>query len=224
MSSLTINTSIENYEIKTAKSGQKVPVVGGVHLHSIYNPARESETIINQYKKMIEKNRNILILGLGFGYHVTAVEEYLQENGYSDYKIHVIEPNEKVYLDAGQYNPIENRQVRVFCSSDVPALYHDKEMMNFLLEKPVIIPHAPSFSLYKEFFKNYLSYKAPTSLEDINLKIESEALSLYLSQFNEDKTIEECFLQVSQRKKFNNKFDLAFIAFSNLCDQIERVN
>lgn len=217
-------SEIGNYEIKTAKTGQKVPVVDGVHLHSIYNPERETETIIEQYKNSMNSNPNILVLGLGFGYHINAIKKYMESTSHKDFNIYIIEPNEQVYRDADSHNPIESRNIKVFCGSDVHELYSDKEMISFLLKKPVIIPHAPSFSLYKDFFKNYLSYKAPTKLEDINIKVESEALSLYLSQFGEEKTIEDCFLEVIQRKKFNNRFDLAFIAFAKMCDQIERVN
>ena len=39
---------IENYEIKTSRTEQKIPVVNGVHLHSIYNPFKEAEALIEQ--------------------------------------------------------------------------------------------------------------------------------------------------------------------------------
>lgn len=215
---------IESYSVKTAKNGQKIPVVNGVHLHSIYNPEKECESIIKQFQEQLANKSEILILGLGYGYHVLSLYSYMKSIGHEAPNIFVIEPNEDVYRDALKFNELSSNNIKIFCTNDVSKLYEDKEIINLLMRKPVVIPHAPSFSLYKDFFREYLSYKAPRSLDRIGIKIESEALSLYLSQFNDEKSIDDCFLEVSQRTSFKNKFDLAFIAFSKVCQQTERMN
>jgi hypothetical protein len=41
----------KQYEIKTSRNGLTVPVVNGIHLHSIYNPIKEAEAFATSFKE-----------------------------------------------------------------------------------------------------------------------------------------------------------------------------
>ena len=67
-------------EVKKSKVETPVPVVDGIHLHSIYNPAKEAETFIGKYNENLSKQNSVLVLGLGFGYHVWQLESELRKH------------------------------------------------------------------------------------------------------------------------------------------------
>ena len=79
-----------------SKSGHKIPIVNGVYLHSAFDPVKEAEALVIENEKNFEKENNILILGLGYGYHVNEIRSKLVLNFGSDYKIYIIEPNSNI--------------------------------------------------------------------------------------------------------------------------------
>ena len=56
--------NITSYEIKHSRTEQKVPIVNGVHLHSIYNPDKEAESLLNAQIENLKNKNEVLILGL----------------------------------------------------------------------------------------------------------------------------------------------------------------
>ena len=83
------------YEFKTSRNGLKVPVIKGIHLHSIYNPIKEAEAFAQGYEDTIKAKNKILILGLGFGYHIEEVAKLLNQY-HEKYEVIVLEPNSKL--------------------------------------------------------------------------------------------------------------------------------
>ena len=66
----TFLMDVEVYEIKESKNGLKVPVIDGVYLHSIYDPQTEGKALLKRHQDSFEEKSSILILGLGYGYHI----------------------------------------------------------------------------------------------------------------------------------------------------------
>lgn len=181
---------IEKYEIKMAKNGSKIPVVNDVHLHSVYDPQKESLQLIRRQSEHWNNKRDVLVFGLGFGYHVQAIADYL-ENKPGSYNIVVIEPNTKVASDCVELGLVDPKKFYL-CSGYTPQdIYSNRDLIDFLLRKPAMFSHPPSFNLYNDYFKRMLSYKAPKELENISKQFQSAELRSYFSSFDQSFTLNQ---------------------------------
>ncbi len=182
---------ISSFDIKTSRTEQKVPVVNGVHLHSIYNPFKEAENLINSNLESLKNKNEVLILGLGFGYHVNYAVEKLIEMYGDNFKVIVIEPNSRVYEECLALNLLNKKNVLVYSGFTSNELYSDLDLIHFLLRKPAMIAHPASFNLYQLYFKQFLTFEAPTKIVDILKFTEVLEVKNYLKKFNSNSTINE---------------------------------
>ena len=182
---------ITSYEIKTSRTEQKIPVVNGVHLHSIYNPFKDAEGLVLTQHENLKSRKEVLILGLGFAYHVNAISEKLHQFHGNQFKIVVIEPNRKVYEDCLDLDLLNKENILVYSGFNSKELYCDLNLIHFLLQKPLIIAHPPSFNLYQSYFKDILTFEAPQSVRAILDYIKSPEIKQYLKSFNQDSTFED---------------------------------
>lgn len=175
---------ISSYEVKTSRTNQKVPVVNGVHLHSIYNPFKEAETLISSQIETLKQKNELLILGLGFGYHVNyAIEKMIEFHG-NNFRIVVIEPNTQVHKDCVDGELLNKKNVLVYSGYTSQELYSDLDLVHFLLRKPGMIAHPASFNLYQYYFKNILTFKAPETIEEILNFTQVQEVKDYLKHFD----------------------------------------
>ena len=211
------NASLYKYEIKVAKTDHKVPVVNDVHLHSIYNPIREAAGLIAKNKKLIKVKNEVLILGLGFGYHVSEAIVALKEKWGTNYKVIVIEPNEKVYRDYLEFNEISDSNLTIYAGYEVRELYKNRDLVNYLLIKPGIIAHPASFNLYEDYFKNLLSYQSPKNVGSFDEYIESVVLRDNIKRLNQNVDISSSILESTKdRREELDQTDHFFMAFHEM--------
>ena len=202
--------SITSYEVKTSRTEQKVPVVNGVHLHSIYNPFKEAETLIESHLDSLKTKNEVLILGLGFAYHVNAIIEKLQEYHGNNFKVIVIEPNMQVYEDCCANDLLNKKNVLVYPGFASNELYSDLEFVHFLLRKPAMVSHPPSFNHYQNYFKTILTFEAPKTIGGIFEFVETNEIRLYLKRFKAEETLEDVlFNQIPVKKSFDKDDFLA---------------
>lgn len=201
---------ISSYEIRTSRTEQKVPVVNGVHLHSIYNPFKEAETLIESHLEIFKNKNEVLILGLGFGYHVNFAIEKLQEIHGDNFKIIVIDPNRQVYEDCLRLDLINKKNLLIYSGYNSKELYSDLDLIHFLLRKPAMIAHPASFNLYQVYFKDFLTFEAPTKIEDIITFSEVSEIKKYLRSLDKESTFdEELFKNLPQKDHFSRMDFLA---------------
>ncbi|NOT79447.1 MAG: hypothetical protein HOP07_10685 [Bacteriovoracaceae bacterium] len=201
---------ISSYEIRTSRTEQKVPVVNGVHLHSIYNPFKEAESLIESHLEVFKNKNEVLILGLGFGYHVNFAIEKLQELYGDNFKIIVIDPNRQVYEDGLRLDLINKKNLLIYSGYNSKELYSDLDLIHFLLRKPAMIAHPASFNLYQVYFKDFLTFEAPTKIEDIIKFSEVNEVKKYLSSLDKENTFdEELFKNLPQKDHFSKMDFLA---------------
>lgn len=155
------------YELQQSRNGLTVPVINNVYLHSIYNPQKEAESFAETHLKNLKFKNHVLILGLGFGYHVEKIAAAMK-SFHENYQIYVIEPNEKLVNDFQEYKGFEDKNIQIIQTTKTKDLFGKLSFINFLMNKPCILKHDPSFILEKEFFSSFLSYTAPTDF--INYK------------------------------------------------------
>lgn len=201
---------ITSYEVKTSRTEQKVPVVNGVHLHSIYNPSKEAEGLVEAHLESLRTKNEVLILGLGFAYHVNAVIEQLTQFHGDNFKVIVIEPNIQVYDDSIAFDLLNKKNVLVYSGFDSKELYSDLDLVHFLLRKPAMIAHPPSFNLYQNYFKKILTFEAPQSISGIMDFVTSSDVKKYLENFNSGSTLEEVlFHEIPTKAQFESMDFLA---------------
>lgn len=201
---------ISSYEIRTSRTEQKVPVVNGVHLHSIYNPFKEAESLIESHLEIFKNKNEVLILGLGFGYHVNFAIEKMQELHRDNFKIIVIDPNRQVYEDCVRLDLINKKNLLIYSGYNSKELYSDLDLIHFLLRKPAMIAHPASFNLYQVYFKDFLTFEAPTKIEDIILYSEVNEIKKYLGGMNKENTFEEeIYINLPQKDHFSKMDFLA---------------
>ena len=203
---------ISSYEIKTSRTEQKVPVVNGVHLHSIYNPFKEAENFVNSNLETLRNKNEVLILGLGFGYHVNYAIEKLTEIHGNNFRVIVIEPNHQVHQDCLELDLLNKKNVLVYSGFTANELYRDLDLIHFLLRKPAMLAHPASFNLYQVYFKNFLTFEAPTTLEDIVKFTEVREVKNYFKLFNGSSTFEDALYSELPKKESFNSMDFLAMA------------
>jgi hypothetical protein len=203
---------ISSYEVRTSRTEQKVPVVNGVHLHSIYNPFKEAENLINSNIESLKTKNEVLILGLGFGYHVNYLIEKLTEYHGNNFKIIVLEPNLKVHQDCLNFNLLNKKNVLVYSGFNAQELYSDLDLIHFLLRKPAMIAHPASFNLYQLYFKTFLTFEAPKQLEQIAKFTETSEIKDYFNSFESNISFDEAFYGLLPKKHELNTMDFLAMA------------
>jgi len=203
---------ISSYEIKTSRTDQKIPVVNGVHLHSIYNPYKEAETLIESHVESFKNRNEVLILGLGFGYHINFAIEKLTEIHGSNFKIIVIDPNSQVYDDCLKYDLINKKNILIYAGFSAKELYSDLDLIHFLLRKPAMIAHPPSFNLYQSYFKDFLTFEAPKLIKDINTFTNEHSLKKYLAGLNQDESFDNEIYDTLPKKDHFSRMDFLAMA------------
>lgn len=204
--------NITSYEVKTSRTDQKVPVVNGVHLHSIYNPFKEAEGLVEAQLDSLKNKNEVLILGLGFAYHVNAIIEKLASLYGDDFKVIVIEPNSQIYIDCRAFDLLNNKNVLVYDGFESKELYRDLDLIHFLLRKPAVIAHPASFNLYQNYFKAFLTFEAPKAISGIKTYVSSAEVVNYLSSFDADLSLEEVFYNHIPKKKMLDQTDFLAMA------------
>lgn len=210
--------SIHSYEVKNARTGQLIPVVNGVHLHSVYNPIKESEALLEKNRDSLEKKNEVLILGLGFAYHVNKISEFLRSVHGDHFKIVIIEPNLQVYNDVLTTGLLDRNNALVYSGFRANELYHDIDLVNFLLRKPTVIAHPASFNLYQDYFKSILTYEAPKSIGQSLENVTNAEIRNYLSQFDPNITLDEIINSIKKDSSgISEEIDFLSLAMNEIC-------
>jgi len=206
----------ENFEIKKSKSDLPIPVVNGVHLHSAYDPVKEAKKMIRKDLDDFQKKKNVLIFGFGFGYHVREIVSFFKEKRIKKFKIVVIEKNKTLLEKAKSLFPIESEKVKVFCQEDPSKIFLDKDFLDFLINKPVIFAHPPSFSLYDSYFEKILKYKSPNTLSDIIRSIEDIEFKSFLEKYSDQKDLSSLFQKIECKRTLIDENEFLMSAFFHL--------
>jgi hypothetical protein len=215
---------ILTYEVKTSRTEHKVPVVNGVHLHSIYNPLKEAEALVTAQMENLKKKKEVLILGLGFSYHVNAVTEYLANFHGDDFKVIVIEPNIEVYEDCINRNLINKKNVLIYSGFTSKELYSDLDLVHFLLRKPAIIAHPPSFNLYQNYFKDILTFEAPEQIKSILGFVTSLEIKNYFDAFSPDATFNDVLFKEVPNQNHFKQMDFLTMALLEITKKSQNGN
>lgn len=215
---------ISSYEVKTSRTNQKVPVVNGVHLHSIYNPFKEAETLINTQLENLTQKNELLILGLGFGYHINYAIEKMTEFHGNNFRIVVIEPNNEVHKDCLENDLLNKKNVLVYSGFTSKELYSDLDLVHFLLRKPAMIAHPASFNLYQYYFKSILTFEAPETIEEIMTYTQVHEVKDYLKRFESQSTFNHALYKTLPQQNNFTEMDFLAMALVEMTQKSQELN
>lgn len=202
-------------EFKVSRNGLTVPVIRGVHLHSIYNPIKEAEAFAEGYENIIKGKNRIMVLGLGFGYHIDELAKSL-ESIHSDFQIIVVEPNRDIVHEFFNQRPFESANIQVLSPKTVQGLFEDKEFVEFLRSKPAIIKHDTSFAIEKDFYVSLLKYQAPSHIDKYYDLLSEDAQNYFSKHLEQEKTLAKVTEEIKSVEGIKTKFDYAILALEEI--------
>lgn len=214
---------IQSYEVKNSRTDQKVPVVNGVHLHSIYNPFKEAQALVEKYADQLAHKNEVLILGLGFAYHVNEIINYMTRVHGDNFRIVIVEPNAQIYHDCLNLELLNKKNVLVYSGFLPQELYSDIDLIHFLLRKPAVIAHPPSFNLYQDYFKEVLTFEAPKKIEAIQEYLTSNEVKRYLAALEPHETFDNFLYSDLPGRTEMKGFDFLCMALSEMTKNAKEV-
>jgi hypothetical protein len=204
--------------IVKSQSGHANLFVRGVEMHSRFNPVQEAYEQAVELRDKLKKSRQVLILGIGLGYHVQQIEFKMREFHQTP-EIVVIEPNEEVALYAQNSHIIPQKFVRVLCGDQVENYYRDRRFVNFLQNKPLIIPHRPTLDLEQSFFKKFLKYEASKKLSKVISVLDTRLVDIFQDS-NKEITLYQFLEDLKQSPHLTNTH-MQFLAFKKILDSFD---
>lgn len=212
-----------DFQIKISKTGHPVPVVNEVHLHSIYNPIKEAEAFLEKNAAVIKQKNKVLILGLGFAYHVNLVVQFMEEHFGEEFEVAVVEPHLEMAKDCLTRNLLNNPRVTVFSKPQAALLYSLDEFVDFLMKGPNILTHTASFNLHEGYFRDLLAYRAPTDVGSISRRVKDADLKKYLTSLSAETDLNKLLAEeIKQKGKATSAEDFLLLAFSRMTKKNER--
>jgi len=205
----------QHIKIKLSKSGHKIPIINQIHLHSAYNPIK-AETIFKKNEEQIKSNANLLVLGLGFGYHVIEFARNLRSIYGEDFKIFVLEPGVEIYNYYLEINETRDPNIAIIAGRDIKSIYEDHDLIDFLLKKPAVISHPASFNLHNDYFTKFLKYSAPNTLGEISGSMRSRELKEYIGEYHQDSGFDEFLHTVKEKHIHSEPLDFFFLALNEI--------
>lgn len=149
--------------ITEAKSKELVPVLRGRPLHSLHNPRREAEVFANNHLAQLNRVPYALVLGLGFGYHLAELSKIMRLK-HKTFHIAVIEAIPELARLVESYRG-HLPGVEVYTAHDPNELWRQQGLAKFLLMKPVVVTHPPSFETSTPYYETFLRHRASSSVE-----------------------------------------------------------
>ena len=203
-------------EIKMSKNDLPIPCINGSHLHSTYNPIKEAEGFIRKNIHIIEDKNTVLVMGLGFAYHIRELIKQMSSFWGRDFKILVIDPSKKINEELQQFldGPLENTEI--ICGETVDDLYQNQQLIKFLVNRPGIIAHPASFNLHEDYFRSFMSFRSKKFIESIVPKVKSTEITTYLNQFKSDLSLTEVFHHIKTKNTPLSETDFFFLSFETL--------
>jgi len=214
----------ESFKVKSSKSGHMIPVVNGIHLHSVYDPIKEAKSMVEKNYKNFKENKNVLVFGLGFKYHIDEIVSFYNREKIKNFKIVVIEPNKTVIDELSNHKGQNEDYIEIHSNSDPSQIFIHDSFTKFLAKKPVIFAHPPSFNLYRSYFENLLKYKAPNDLETFTKCIKDKSIKEYFQQNKKEKDLGSFLIKAQKEKETLNENEFLLMAFFSLIKEIKNRN
>jgi len=198
--------------LQASRNGLSVPVVDGVYLHSIYNPSKEAHAYAENHESVIQSKSNILIFGLGFGYHVEEVAK-IANKAHKNYTIYVIEPNAELVKLFSEKRPFLDKNIKIITGNSPEEIYTNYNFSKFLITKPGILKLDTSFNVNKKFFTDFLTYKASHNINNYQSLLNANAQEIIAGR---TETFHDSIQSIKKQRVITNKNDFLMLAIAEM--------
>ncbi len=201
------------YELQQSRNGLTVPVINEVFLHSIYNPIKEAEAFAETHSKSLAYKDKIIVLGLGFGYHVEQLAKILNRN-HNSFEILIVEPNSKLVDDFISTRGFEDKNIKIINAPNVTDLFGSLDFVSYLMQKPAIIKHDASFILNQEYYTQLLSYQAPKQINQFGTILSENSKNLFSER--SANTVNDYIDSIKSEKSIRNRNEFLLLAINEI--------
>lgn len=204
-------------QIEQSKSGLVTAKFNNKYIHSKYDPLKESKQFIQQNINIITNKSNILLYGIGLGYHVNEIIDNMNTQSV----LYVFELNDELIKYAKEVNP------RIFKHNNVKII--DSKLENFYnyfseildLTGDVIV-HKGSLESVKDTNENF--YNLIFDYCEVKKSMNDENLNKLLDDnFNENMSHNYHTIDEFITKLINNKVYIVTAAGPSLDIELELV-
>lgn len=203
-------------DFRLSKTGHLVPVVDQIYLHSIYDPIKEADQFVEKHQLELAKSPCALVLGLGFAYHIEQMVAFHRRQHQGQSQIMVVEYRqdlvEKFIDDRKQKKVPMNFQI---VTGDVHKIFQMEFFLQFLLKKPSVLLHAPSYQKDQDYYQQLLNFRAHRSFQEDFPLLRSSLQQALQEQSLEKGTLEQV-AQHLYRKNELEKSDHLLLFFHDL--------
>ena len=154
-----INNIAENPGIKVFASASGSPSlkVNKIHLHSAYDPWKETEYLVEELD--LEKTEALVIVGFGLGYHVKKI----YKDPFFKGKLLIIEKDLAIFKKALEtidfVNLLRDQSVILFAGEDIPDLGLALDQLRFFRINQIwarVLIHPASNNLFPQYYLEIL--------------------------------------------------------------------
>ncbi|WP_352418289.1 6-hydroxymethylpterin diphosphokinase MptE-like protein [Proteiniborus sp.] len=223
------NTDKELIKIEEAKNGYKTLSIKNeekwVYLHSKYNPMREAEAIIEEYKD-IESDSSIIFYGAGLGYHIDALL-----NQHPNVNYYIYEPIPEIlyaYLSNKEIKDLPSKKLKgMVTGTDNETIYSFlNEYISKSTGKTVMIVLPQHKNLFEEEYKKFLDiYREVAKNKKTGTLTEYAFQKRWIlnSMINFKEILSTPNILVEKKEHFKGKPALLVAAGPSLNEEIENI-
>lgn len=177
-------------------------IIDGIHMHSSINPEKEALFFCERYDNEIQNNTSFLVFGVGAGYHLKALVKKLQDLNKS-IDIIVLDPKDDL-IDSFLEKNIDFSKTKGlrFVSESIENIYSHQGFCEFLIKKPSILIHQPSFQISKDFYQRFLKYRPSKNLVSHKNNIDNELVE-HFNSLKFDEYIDIKSYESKNQKEYN---------------------
>ncbi len=208
--------TINSFTIKESKTQSLIPVLNDVHLHSVYNPEREAKAFVGKHLNELKDKNTLLLLGLGFGYHLEEIINTMEPFHGENYKIFVIEPCQELFDKLPIKALKKNPNISFIVGESSESIFSKYNVIDFFIKKPTVLLHPASFNLFSKYYKSILGYKASSNISEILNTTKSKQLQDYLLEVSKTIHSTNQLPEYISNKKNLNQEDFMFLALDEM--------
>jgi hypothetical protein len=159
--------------LEATTSGHVTVKKNNVYFHSRHNPIEEAKSYAENFFQKYKNEKHILMLGVGIGYHLTAIFE----------------------LFASNIELLKNKNLRILTDNDLSYYFKNFEFMKFLSERPRTLSWHGAYQADSSWYESFLKFKALNKLSDViehsNCTYAKNTLNNIATNTNTDLNIKE---------------------------------
>lgn len=193
-----------------------------VYFHSKYDPIREAQAIIEQYKDI--KDNNIIFYGTGLGYHIDL---FIKENPNNNF--YIFEPIEELMeiflairnLSKSEYKDLSGITIGIDnIESDISSFLELNRKDTLVIELPI---HTQVFEEeFKSFNKIFLG-KVKEKRDNISVNYSFQRRWIVNSMINFKEVLSTPNILIEKKGEFKNKPAILVAAGPSLNEEIENI-